>query len=70
MALPVQNFERQADAPPVSAVLSGDRRYIRYSGARTLPELTPPNLLLEHFFDLSDLLLNFAGVLFGVAFSL
>ncbi len=32
--------------------------------------LTPPNLLLEHFFDLSDLFLNLAGVLFGVAFGL
>ena len=70
MGRPVQNFERQAHAPPVSAVLSGDRRYIRYSGARTLPELTPPNLLLEHFFDLSDLFFNFTGVFFDVAFGL
>jgi hypothetical protein len=30
----------------------------------------PPNLLLEHLFDLSDLFLNFAGVLFSVAFGL
>ena len=29
-----------------------------------------PTLLLEHFFDLSDLFLNFAGVFFGVAFPL
>jgi hypothetical protein len=28
------------------------------------------DLLLEHFFDLSDFLLNFAGVFFGVAFGL
>jgi hypothetical protein len=27
-------------------------------------------LLLEHFFDLPDFLLNFAGVFFGVAFGL
>jgi hypothetical protein len=32
--------------------------------------IEPPNLLLEDFFDLSDLLLNFARVLFGVAFGL
>jgi hypothetical protein len=29
-----------------------------------------PTLLLEYFFDLADLFLNFAGVLFGVAFGL
>ena len=32
--------------------------------------LSPPTLLLEHFFDLSDLFLNFAGIFFGVAFGL
>jgi hypothetical protein len=31
---------------------------------------SPPNLLLEHFFDLPDLLFNFASVLFGFALSL
>jgi hypothetical protein len=31
---------------------------------------SPPNLLLEHFFDLTNLLLNFAGVFFDVAFGL
>ena len=31
---------------------------------------SPPNLLLEHFFDLSDLFLNFAGIFFDVAFGL
>jgi hypothetical protein len=31
---------------------------------------SPYNLLLEHFFDLPDLFLNFAGVFFGVAFGL
>jgi hypothetical protein len=30
----------------------------------------PPNLLPEHFFDLPDLFFNFAGVVFGFAFSL
>jgi len=28
------------------------------------------NLLLEHFFDLPDYFLNFAGVLFSIAFGL
>jgi hypothetical protein len=32
--------------------------------------LSTTNLLLEHFFDLSDFLLNFAGVFFDVAFGL
>jgi hypothetical protein len=36
-------------------------------GARTIYF---SNLLLEHFFDLPDLFLNFAGVFFGVAFGL
>ena len=40
------------------------------SSARTRSGQTPPNLLLEHLFDLSDLFLNFAGVFFGVAFGL
>jgi hypothetical protein len=31
---------------------------------------SPPNLLLEHFFDLTKLLLNFAGIFFDVAFGL
>jgi hypothetical protein len=30
----------------------------------------PPDLLLEHFFDLTKLLLDFAGVFFDVAFGL
>jgi hypothetical protein len=30
----------------------------------------PHYLLLENFFNLSDLLLNFTGVFFGVAFDL
>ena len=31
---------------------------------------SPPALLLEHFFDLPDLFFNFAGGVFGFAFSL
>jgi hypothetical protein len=31
---------------------------------------SPPNLLLEYFFDLPDLLFNFARGVFGFAFSL
>jgi hypothetical protein len=69
MARRVQNSDRQADARRSLAVLSGDRRYI-ISIARTRSGQAPPDLLLEHFFDLSDLLLNFAGVFFGVAFGL
>ncbi len=38
------------------------------SNAGTCSGQSPPNSLLEYFFDLSDLLLNFAGVFFGVAF--
>src|ERR1039457_3458266 len=38
------------------------------SSARTRSGQTPPNLLLEHLFDLSDLFLNFAGRLFDFAF--
>jgi len=50
-------------------IRSGDRGLI-LSISRTRSGQTPPDLLLEHFFDLSDLLLNFASVLFGVAFGL
>jgi hypothetical protein len=31
---------------------------------------SPPNLPLKHFFDLPDLFFNFAGGVFGFAFSL
>jgi hypothetical protein len=31
---------------------------------------SPSNLLFEHFFDLPDLFLNFAAVVFGFAFRL
>jgi hypothetical protein len=55
-------------APAVSAELSGERRYI--SCLARSNKFRRQNLLLEHFFDLSDLFLNFAGVFFGVAFGL
>ena len=57
-------------SPP--AHLSGTER----GTAQHCPERTtmlrtgPPNLLLEYFLDLPDLLFNFAGVLFGFAVSL
>jgi hypothetical protein len=38
--------------------------------AGTCSGQSPPNLLLEHFFDLPDLFFNFAGVVFGFAFTL
>jgi hypothetical protein len=43
---------------------------IGLSKAETCSGLSRADLLLEHFFDLSDLLLNFAGVFFGVSFGL
>jgi hypothetical protein len=54
----------------VSAVLSGERWYIRYREPTKMSGQSLPYLLLEHSFDLSDLFLNFAGVFFGVAFGL
>jgi hypothetical protein len=38
--------------------------------AGTCSGQSPSNLLLEHFFDLPDFLFNFAGAVFGFAFSL
>jgi hypothetical protein len=58
-------------------VVPPNARYVyvaSYDGDQFDPNLlpedrqSPPNLLLEHFFDLSDLFLNFPGVLFDVAF--
>jgi hypothetical protein len=49
---------------------STERRPAVHQLSRALEDRLSPNLLLEHLFDLSDLLLNFAGVLFGVAFVL
>jgi hypothetical protein len=40
------------------------------SKAETCFGQSTADLLLEHFFDLSDLLLNFAGVFFGISFGL
>jgi hypothetical protein len=54
----------------VSAVLSSERRHTSCLKRMNMLRIEPPNLLLEDFFDLSDLLLNFARVLFGVAFGL
>src|ERR1022692_2857384 len=38
--------------------------------AGTCSGQSPPNLLLEYFFDLPDLFFNFPGPVFGFAFSL
>jgi hypothetical protein len=51
--------------PAVSGITGAKTKYIRCPDALSLP-----TLFLEHLFDLSDLLLNFAGVLFGFAFGL
>jgi hypothetical protein len=53
-------------------VIARKRRYISSPERMNVlwAEHTSTTLLLEHFFDLSDLFLNFAGVLFGVAFGL
>jgi hypothetical protein len=40
------------------------------SGRRYMLPITPPDLLFKHFFDLPDLFLNFADVVFDFAFSL
>jgi hypothetical protein len=52
----------QAKKFPVQAATSDD--------AKTMHRTGPPNLLLEYFFDLPDLLFNFAGGMFGSAVSL
>jgi hypothetical protein len=53
----------------VSAVQSGERRCISCPERGVLRQ-SPPNLLFEHFFNLPDLFFNFAGDVFGFAFSL
>jgi hypothetical protein len=63
----MQNSDRQADARRSSEYRAASDGTSILSSARTRFGQTPPNLLLEHFLDLSDLLLNFAGVFFGVA---
>jgi hypothetical protein len=54
----------------VSAELGGDRRHTSCLKRINTFGIGPSDLLLEHFFDLSDLFLNFAGIFFGVAFGL
>src|SRR5450759_2071836 len=54
----------------VSAVLSAERRHISCFKKMNMLGIEPSDLLLEHFFDLSDLFFNFASVFFGVAFGL
>ena len=46
------------------------RNPLQPSRTQPAPGQSPPNLVLEHFFDLPDLLFNFAGGVFGFAFSL
>src|ERR1022692_2499443 len=67
-----QNSERQDDTRRISAVLSVERGCIRSFSRtqKTRPAQSPPNLLLEYFFDLPDLFFNFPGPVFGFAFSL
>ena len=54
----------------VSAVLGAERRRISSFKKMNMLGIESPDLVLEHLFDLSDLLLNFAGVFFGIAFGL
>jgi hypothetical protein len=65
---------RTVTAKLMSAVswrpLRGKRRYISRTARMNVLWAEPTSLLLEHFFDLSDLFLNFAGVFFDVAFGL
>ena len=50
--------------------LERKRRYISRTARMNVLWGEPTSLLLEHFFDLSDLFLNFSRVFFGVAFGL
>jgi hypothetical protein len=54
----------------VSAVPSGEGLHISCLEKMNVLGMEPPDLLLEHFFDLSDLLLNLAGIFFGIAVGL
>jgi hypothetical protein len=69
---PLQYRTASAKLPPAGLCSTELRATVQsvISSARTRSGQTPPNLLLEHLFDLSDLFLNFAGVFFGVAFGL
>ena len=62
-----------ADMCSPSAHLSGTERGtadLQLSRTQDHAPDGPPNLLLEYFFDLPDLLFNFAGGMFGSAGSL
>jgi hypothetical protein len=69
---PLQYRTASAKLPPAGLCNTELRATVQsvISSARTRSGQTPPNLLLKHLFDLSDLFLNFAGVFFGVAFGL
>ena len=56
--------------PWTSATPAGSLQPCCLGRSNKLPTQTPPNLLLEHFFDLSDLFLYLADVFLGVAFGL
>lgn len=64
---PVQWSERQTDT---SANTEGKGQHLSYPERLNILGVELPDLLFEHFFDLSDFFLNFAGVFFGVAFGL
>jgi len=67
----VRRAERTVTAKLTSAVSGrGKRRYISRPERMNVLWGEPTSLLLEHFFDLSDLFLNFTGVFFDVAFGL
>ncbi len=65
----IQNSERQDDTRRISAVLSGERRCVSCS-ERSNMLTTEHALIYEAFLDLPDLFFNFAGPVFGFAFSL
>jgi hypothetical protein len=74
---PLETQDRATNPKAVAGRLGGQKggnaraRALSRSERRAIAKkaaAAPPNLLLEHFFDLSDLFLNVAGVLFGGAF--
>src|ERR1017187_1869517 len=68
---PNQNCYCQADVRRFRAITGGENGGTSaVPNAGTCSGQSPTTLLLEYFFDLSDLFLNFAGVFFGVAFGL
>ena len=71
MARPSRSSGANLTHRRVPAVLSRERRHTSCLKRMNMLGIEPPpNLLLEHLFDLSDFLLNFVGVFFRVAFSL